>query len=611
MTRFAAGRSLSLGALIWITCFLALPTARPDPSPPEAMRGKKLLMLFSEGYGANYFLLRDAIDQYGWEITRAGLTDTVLACAAFAAPRGIKPMPVDLPIHDIEDVTDYDAVLLLTATQFTAIDPYQDIMHDAQAMALLARASREGMPIFASCAGVRVLAALDLLQGKEVIGSAKYQDEFETAGATYLGKDRSPVIAGNIVTSARGQYNNVPNGIALSAAMETFCDRAGPKAHHPIDDLQEAEALLDGAEANWIRTYGGPGPDGAQGWCASPGGGSLIVGYTFSHGDGDADLLAVELDDRGHLAWARTFGGAGTEYGYDCAAVEDGYILVGYTTSTGVGSKDVLLLRIDSNGNEIWSRTFGGPQIDIGAAVCVLEDGFALVGTTNSFGAGDHDVFLIRTDLSGVERWRYTFGGELAELGTSVAATGDGGLLIGGATASFGGKNIDHWLIRTDSEGQQLWSRTLQAQGPSGHGFDWQTCMCTTNDGGCILAGHSDCNDLMDMAVIRIDADGQPVWSRAFGGGFYDYANAMHPARDGGILVCGTTKSSDGNNDVSISKLSRDGRLLWTRTVGGPGNDWASGVSETPAGDILVVGHTTSAGAGGSDILLMELPAMP
>ncbi|MGB3862228.1 MAG: DJ-1/PfpI family protein, partial [Candidatus Aminicenantaceae bacterium] len=164
--------------------------------------GVDVLLLVAQNYGLNYFLNKDAFEQYGWNLIKVGALDSIPACPPVAEQVGIKPIIPDVLVSDISDVKGYDAVVIMpSAGSYNPVpNPFGDLLEKPKVMKLITSAVAEGLAVSAVCAGVRVLAAADVIQMKKVVGSPRFQDEYEGAGATFLGNDHPPAIEGNIVT---------------------------------------------------------------------------------------------------------------------------------------------------------------------------------------------------------------------------------------------------------------------------------------------------------------------------------------------------------------------------------------------------------------------------
>jgi len=205
----------------------------------------------------------------------------------------------------------------------------------------------------------------------------------------------------------------------------------------------------------WRKNLGGLSSDGARDIQKTSDGGYIITGWTFSQGGGYlGNALLLKVDSLGNQVWSTAFGGSDVDRGYSVQQTLDGgYILTGYTSSFGAGLDDMLLIKTDNLGNETWKKTFGGSGRDYGHSVQQTPDGgFIITGYTLSFGAGGDDIWLVKTDGNGLEEWNKTFGGSSSDVGYCVKVTKDGGYIIVGHTLSYGAGVHDVWLIKTTTQ---------------------------------------------------------------------------------------------------------------------------------------------------------------
>jgi hypothetical protein len=163
-------------------------------------------------------------------------------------------------------------------------------------------------------------------------------------------------------------------------------------------------------------------------------GGYAIAGYTKSFGAGKRDVYVVKLDANGNLQWTKTIGGPKGDEGYSLIQTSDGgYVIAGFTESFGAGEADVYVVKLDAKGNLQWTKTIGGPESEIGNSLIQTSDGgYAITGTTESFGAGETDVYVVKLDAKGNLQWTKTIGGPESEVGNSLIQTSDGGYAIAG-----------------------------------------------------------------------------------------------------------------------------------------------------------------------------------
>jgi len=236
----------------------------------------------------------------------------------------------------------------------------------------------------------------------------------------------------------------------------------------------------------WTRTLGDTCADRGEFVQQTADGGYIVAGFTESFGAGRTDVYLMKFSASGDTLWTRTFGGSNNDVAYSAEqTIDGGYIITGYTYSFGAGSSDVYLVKTDASGDSMWTRTFGGGSYDWGNSVQQTADsGYIIVGGTISYGAGWEDVYLIKTDPRGTMQWCTTLGGSGNDVGNSVRQTTDSGYVLAGMTESFGAGDNDVFLVKTSANGDTVWTRTFGGPGP-----DWGRSVQQTLDGGYVVAG--------------------------------------------------------------------------------------------------------------------------
>ena len=357
----------------------------------------------------------------------------------------------------------------------------------------------------------------------------------------------------------------------------------------------------------WVKTFGGTASDRGSSVQETQGGGYIVTGHSGSFGAGGYDAWLVKTDPNGDTVWTRTFGGAGWDEGTMGQETSDGgFILAGQTASSGAGQTDLWLVKTDARGDLVWDKTFGGVDYDGGYAVEEARDGgYVATGYTWSYGAGHGDVWLIKTDAGGNLVWDRTYGiWADEEWGESVQQTQDDGYIIAAVTCPCADEPGDVWLIKTDAAGNRVWDRVY-----GGLGADWVHSVRQTLDGGYIAAGYTESYGAggRDAWLIRTDADGNLVWDKTYGGAKADMAASVQLTDDGGYIVAGYTGSyGAGGHDVWLVRTGPNGDTLWTRTFGDAGDDEGCSVQRTEDGGYIVVGTTESYGAGKDDVWLVK-----
>jgi predicted secreted protein len=258
-----------------------------------------------------------------------------------------------------------------------------------------------------------------------------------------------------------------------------------------------------------------------------------------------------------------------------------------------------------------WDGTYGGTSDDVAYSVVQTSDGgYAIAGWTDSFGAGGSDIWLVKADVNGNMQWNKTYGGTGDEEAYALVQTSDGGYAIAGQTSSTSDGRWDMWLIKTDANGQMTWNKTY-----GGLGSDEQLrSMIKTADGGYALAGALDnphYADVDDFLLVKTDANGNMMWNRTYGGTGWEFAvSVVQTEPDGGYALIGPTRSfGNGGLDFWFVKTDSAGSMQWNKTYGGTNDDIATSLVQTSEGGYAIGGETSSSGAGSSDFWLVKTDA--
>lgn len=330
-----------------------------------------------------------------------------------------------------------------------------------------------------------------------------------------------------------------------------------------------------------------------------------VLGTTKSGQNSMGDSYLLKFDLLGNLLYEKTFGGAAFEQGIDLVATRDGnLVLVGTTASLGAGSDDVHLLKVKPNGALLWEKTFGGAASDDPASIIETANGdLCIIGTTYSFGAGDRDIYLIRTTANGDVIYEKTFGGIEQDGGTEIRELDNGELLILAYTHNFGATSRDFYLMKTNSQGDIIWSYRYGT--PE---YEEPQAMAIDKENNYILFGHSAGTDPHhDMYAVKVDANGQSLWTKEFGGMMHDGGEAMLIDSDGNYVFIGRTMSyGAGGEDAYFVKTNAAGELLEEVFIGGVHEDRIDELVEVDDA-YYMVGYSNSASNGGLDVFLVRL----
>lgn len=336
--------------------------------------------------------------------------------------------------------------------------------------------------------------------------------------------------------------------------------------------------------------------------------GYVIAGSSTGYGDHSANAFLMKLDSLGNFLWTKTYGGTNIEGAKQVLENTDGtMMLIGHTNSFGNGGYDIYLVKTDSDGNLIWEKTFGGNDWDFGYSIApILTGGYIITGETYSFGNGNNDAFLLRLDSNGDSLWMKTYGGAETDVSMSVIQTDTNVLYFAGKTNSKGLGGFDAWIVKTDSSGNILRDTTYGSIADD----DIQAIREFDNSTDIWVIGSTDSiysSELTEMYVMRTDSSGMMSWFRLYGGPNMEHGYDIAEEFDNRIILAGETNSYGyGQYDFYISYA--DNAAYWYDGVNFGSSDVEScrAISVTSDNGYIVVGETNQ-GPGITNILVSKV----
>ncbi|MCB4760121.1 MAG: hypothetical protein LGB58_05295 [Sulfurovum sp.] len=345
----------------------------------------------------------------------------------------------------------------------------------------------------------------------------------------------------------------------------------------------------------WQKIYGGKEDDIAYGVVSLENGESAIVGTCKSFGAQRTDICVTRMSANGEMRWRLWLGGKKKDEGKAIARTVDGNIVVlGRSKSfTKAYAYDLYVAKISLDGKKIWEKTLGGERDEYAGGIAGTDDGGVLiVGSSESYGRGDKDIYIAKLDKNGKLVNAHKIGGEKEDVATALTRTRDGKMvLVGYREVEYSGDS-DFLIMELDQAGKRLWTKTF-----GGKHEDILLGVTATVDNGIVAIGstRSYGSSQTDLTVMKIDKKGKTVWHKIYGFKYYEYGNAVATTRDGGfMLVGGTNTLGKGNHSAYMLALDRHGNLIWSHVYGDERKDIAHGVARMSEGSLVVVGETNS-----------------
>lgn len=333
--------------------------------------------------------------------------------------------------------------------------------------------------------------------------------------------------------------------------------------------------------------------------------GYIIGGSSTSFASGEVDVYVIGTNKSGDTLWTKFYGGINNDYAQAIsrASNNNGALIIGFSNSFGNGQQ-IYALRIDSLGNALWSKNIGGSGTEIGCSVAnTLDGGWIISGSTDSYGSGGTDAYLIKMDDLGNVSWAKTFGSSNEESAYSVIQCSDGGYIAVGES-SFAGSSYDNYIIKTDASGTLQWTKIIGGtydEGAlgiveiSGLGYTFYGSTKTGGAGG------------KDAFITSIDLSGNLQWSKTYGTSLTQIPRSFALSTDGYALIGSTEVTGSSYNDIYFIKTDLNGSVESSKTIGGPFSDEGSSILTCSDHGFFITGSTENYSALNNDVYLIKM----
>lgn len=412
--------------------------------------------------------------------------------------------------------------------------------------------------------------------------------------------------------------------LAAISASKAYILLAAPSTYSQKVQVDMVEAPF----IEWDKTFGGKERDGLSEIIVTSDGGYLLAGSSASNisedksenSKGGNDFWIVKIDADGNKVWDRSYGGENSEYFYSILVTSDGgFLLFGDSSSDASGDKsennidgyDYWVIKIDADGNKVWDKTFNSKEYDSPSVLIYSSDGGYLLGGSSESLISASDYWVIKIDADGNKIWEKTFGGWSTDHLSSITQSSDGSYFLAGSSESsdtddkseVGNGEYDYWVIKIDANGNKVWDKSY-----GGEGSEYLHNMTATSDGNYLLFGDSNSDASGDKSeiniggrdfwIIKIDADGNKIWDKSYGGEGTEYSNNMVALSDGGYLLTGSSESLVSSFDYFTVKIDANGNKVWGKSYGGESREHLYSALITSDGGYMLSGLSESNAAG-------------
>lgn len=335
--------------------------------------------------------------------------------------------------------------------------------------------------------------------------------------------------------------------------------------------------------------------------------GYLIAGKTKSFQDSDRNynVYLIKIDKNGNKIWSKIYGGSDDDEANSITKFKDDFVFAGSTKSYGNDNLSFYFVRIDKNGKIKWEKTYYRGSNDEYYGNSIVADGNNLIITGTErhlkFFSARINPILIKVNSNGDLIWRGYYGGKDEDYGNAVISTKDGYIMVG-RSETYGHGDFDSYVVGLKKNGKRVW---YHAYG----GKDDETAhdIIETKD-GYIIVGSTDSFGLnyKDVFVVKINKRGKVIWRHSYGGRYDDEGYAITKAPDDGYVIVGKSEVRRKGNELYILKINSKGRTVWARTYGGENDDVGYDIVTADDG-YLIVGEKQTSRSRDSNVWVLKV----
>lgn len=496
--------------------------------------------------------------------------------------------------------------------------------------------------------------------------------------ATVNPTDASQDVIWSVVTGSdfvsvdnNGLVTSITNGTAAIRATSVEDETVFGEINIIISNQQSF--ITDDPDVEWAGLFGGTGSD--VGWAIATDNegnsfttgqfaGTVTFGTTTLTSAGGADIFVTKTSPSGEALWATQFGSTSTDMGWAVDTDSEGNVYVtgrfsgtvtfGNTTLTSAGNSDVFLIKINTSGTLVWAKQFGGTSADIGRAITVDTSGNVYVAgtftgsvafdSTSLTSSGGSDIFVVKTDSNGAVLWASQYGGSQADIAHGITVDTAGDIYITGQFAGnpvFGTETltatgaIDSFVVKINASGTVIW--TQQFEGVNSTDYNISENITADTLGNVYVTGELSggaafgsvtltSSGTADIFVAKINNTGVILWAKQFGGTDSEVGYDIVTDAENDIYVTGyfngisyfdsVILTSNGGNDIFVTKINSAGAVLWVKQFGGTGTDISRNIAvglpdniyiTGQFADMVIFGEYTLTATGGNDVFIVKL----